>query len=1176
MKRKKLTALFSALAMLAATAPVFAVDENIPLLIKPEAVEFCEFDEPVLAGELDVLADEAVAVEAAAAADAVDTAETADSTVVAQIVGGESYTSLAEAVSEAAPDATIQLLANIEINSSITIDKKLTLDLNNCTLTSNTANKAISIADGGDLTIVDNSIDPTGKILETLSAAPLSYAVYVEAGGNLTLESGTIEYSNMRGYAVGCAAGASMTIDGGTVKGGYGGISAAGTLKINSGSVSGVNYGIVASNNSTVTMSGGTVEAAYGIYNSGTVKISAGTVTGTCGIYNVAVSSAAEITGGTVTGKSYGIYNKGTLTMSDGEVSSDQYGFYNYTNAAITLKGGTVKAATSNVSKYICAIVSYGSLEINGGTVETIAEGSPNTQGIRSVYNAGTLKMEKGTIRGVFNSTNDEILDYPQSVQGIAGAKGSTTEINGGTVEGISNEPTAMAPFGINCYGNLTINDGTVRAEKGTAITGRGTGDFDGTRYIINGGTITGELGIYHPQDGYMEINGGIITGSLTGIEIRAGEMVVNGGTIRGDGDYFDKAPNGTGSTTIGAGIAVVQHDTKKKTKLTVNAGTIYGYVPLFEGNVHGNPDAAIELVEISLTGGEYTNTNFDDPDRVSVITEDVQHYMTGGMYSSEISYDYIDPEYYRRNWYNGNFEVTKPKFTVIDTAHTIDAEIELPDLIQNNGIDGEPFSTYRVVLSRASDENVQAINKAKAEMDDNNTEMSAFNILVEKTNDRGIKTNITSGILKQKVRVTLINAATPLENIMVYYIDKDDHLAKVEGKIEKDGNTVTFTAPVLSTYAITYNPAPITADNISDKIGVVFSPVAAGGNQYNIILKPLAENKKLHRYMSADIAFKKTCSDGRVIYEIEPAEYMNATLLSENGDSREYHFEMDGINVPDASCVYGEGITIGTITFSGYGTVDLRVDTNYAEAAAIEHTVNIANTAKIADNIVNHYTEKGGALVVNETVDGYRGSPALEEDEKGTIQATFSPDKANLTVNIAFNNAVDNQVFEYQDMTITISGGDLTADKVIELGAEPKKYNTEATVGFDKAYKIEYDDLTRNVAYQVKVEGAGYRTAHYLVFMNGDKTLNFWNNVKDNAEVIEVGAETGKVTNNFLAGDIVKDDEINIFDLSAVVSYFGTDNLVSDHQGYAKYDLNRDGVIDSKDVAYVLVSWGN
>jgi hypothetical protein len=64
-------------------------------------------------------------------------------------------------------------------------------------------------------------------------------------------------------------------------------------------------------------------------------------------------------------------------------------------------------------------------------------------------------------------------------------------------------------------------------------------------------------------------------------------------------------------------------------------------------------------------------------------------------------------------------------------------------------------------------------------------------------------------------------------------------------------------------------------------------------------------------------------------------------------------------------------------------------------------------------------------------------------------------------------------------------------------------------------------------------------------------------------------------MTKNFLAGDIVKDNNINIYDLSAVVSYFGTENLVSAYPAYAKYDLNRDGVIDSKDVAYVLVSWG-
>ena len=97
---------------------------------------------------------------------------------------------------------------------------------------------------------------------------------------------------------------------------------------------------------------------------------------------------------------------------------------------------------------------------------------------------------------------------------------------------------------------------------------------------------------------------------------------------------------------------------------------------------------------------------------------------------------------------------------------------------------------------------------------------------------------------------------------------------------------------------------------------------------------------------------------------------------------------------------------------------------------------------------------------------------------------------------------------------------------------------------------------------------------------MTENKTLNFWNNVKDNDTYIEVsesGVKKNAVKTNFLAGDIVKDNNINVYDLSAVVSYFGEINLDKDNKPqYAKYDLNRDGKVDSKDVAYVLVSWGN
>ena len=91
----------------------------------------------------------------------------------------------------------------------------------------------------------------------------------------------------------------------------------------------------------------------------------------------------------------------------------------------------------------------------------------------------------------------------------------------------------------------------------------------------------------------------------------------------------------------------------------------------------------------------------------------------------------------------------------------------------------------------------------------------------------------------------------------------------------------------------------------------------------------------------------------------------------------------------------------------------------------------------------------------------------------------------------------------------------------------------------------------------------------------NEDKAVKcgYWHLYRFNPDV-----EAGKMkqTKNFLAGDIVKDSKINTYDLSAVVSYFGETELVGNNNAYARYDLNRDGFIDSKDVAMVLVSWNN
>ena len=194
-------------------------------------------------------------------------------------------------------------------------------------------------------------------------------------------------------------------------------------------------------------------------------------------------------------------------------------------------------------------------------------------------------------------------------------------------------------------------------------------------------------------------------------------------------------------------------------------------------------------------------------------------------------------------------------------------------------------------------------------------------------------------------------------------------------------------------------------------------------------------------------------------------------------------------------------------------------------------------------------------------------------------------PDR-NLAITIDFPNAVKNQVKAYQDMKVVISGGDLEEDITIDLGSDATetaldifgKEDAKFSSAMDNgSYVINVNDaLTLNNAYTVTVSGAGYRTARYTVTMTEDKALRFWNNVMDEAQVVEIGKASSAVNVTFLAGDIVKDNKINIYDLSAVVSYFGTETDTDAYDSYAKYDLNRDGVIDSKDVAYVLVSWNN
>ncbi len=352
------------------------------------------------------------------------------------------------------------------------------------------------------------------------------------------------------------------------------------------------------------------------------------------------------------------------------------------------------------------------------------------------------------------------------------------------------------------------------------------------------------------------------------------------------------------------------------------------------------------------------------------------------------------------------------------------------------------------------------------------------------------------------------------------------------------DTRAVAFDTSSFSPFAVIYTSTGVV--DPATEITLGFEKVK--DNEYNIVL---SSDKEINRFMSAELAFEYAPTTGDISYTITGVGDVNVIAPDVSGKEA-YEFNLNG----KTADMTGTKLVIGKVKFTGYGKGSFNTTGT---------TVNVVNTAKAADNIVDTFVVGGGTGV------GTLILPANQTD------IDISVPKQKLTVNVAFNNAIKDNAAAYQDMTVTVNGSNLAAPIVTNLGTG---------VAFDATHSVYTvtiaDQLTKNSAYTVTVEGAGYRTARYTVTMTADKTLNFWNNVKDTAIAIEEGnATASKVTKNFLAGDIVKDGKINVYDLSAVVSYFGTTNATGAVSPNAKYDLNRDGVIDSKDVAYVLVSWG-
>ena len=339
----------------------------------------------------------------------------------------------------------ITLAENIDIDSTLTVNRTVTLDLNGNVLKMNGSGSVIKVESGGNLTIQDSNTStphkftPGGDGLWVLDASGSE----IVNGGIITGGTGMppgVNYSEGGGVYV--SAGAALTMNGGSIVG----------CKAESGGGVCIVYDYTAQKTSEFIMKGGSIIGCTASSGGG-VLIRSG-----C---RFTMNSGSEIrcctarTGGGV-----------TINASSSLAGS------------FTLAGGKIHKCKAYVANNFLShgggISNEGEFIMESGCIENCTSQSQRDDNKSSgVYNKGKLFILRGgTIDG--NITNN-----------------TTLNADGGTVNGELTNNDQITGEDLNrstTFNNKVTNNGTIR--KGT-FTNEVINESSGT---INGGTFTGTV----------------------------------------------------------------------------------------------------------------------------------------------------------------------------------------------------------------------------------------------------------------------------------------------------------------------------------------------------------------------------------------------------------------------------------------------------------------------------------------------------------------------------------------------------------------------------------------------------------------------------------------------------------------------------------------------------------
>lgn len=295
-------------------------------------------------------------------------------------------------------------------------------------------------------------------------------------------------------------------------------------------------------------------------------------------------------------------------------------------STVVLLKDRTEQSSGPQIKKDVTIDLNGKNLTLSSMTVNKGGNLTIKDSGTGGTYNGlganysiyvregGIFNLESGTLTN--SSTNPKTQNVVVRVVGDATTPvASTANIMGGKIETKGTPVSVFEPGA-----TVNVSGGELKGSGLACIAGNGTKGQGGTTINVSGGTLTANAadkasaacGIYHPNEGTLNITGGTINvADGVGVLMRGGEMTMTGGEINATGDATRTGSVGDTNQKIGVSGVIFDRDANYPAVATTSI-KIDG-----EAKVNGAKEA-VELINdnnvadaksaFKLKGGTYSS----------------------------------------------------------------------------------------------------------------------------------------------------------------------------------------------------------------------------------------------------------------------------------------------------------------------------------------------------------------------------------------------------------------------------------------------------------------------------------------------------------------------------------------------------------------------------------------